>query len=351
MIGRLAALTLLSSVYLIQTAEVLHQIPLTVVKVGGNVALQCPLSEMEGKFFSWYKQPLGYMPQTVATGTYTQPKLIGQFNNPRFKVTEGKAQYFLNISNISKEDEATYFCQNGTAYSSSFVTGIFLAVNDHNQQKSFYVKQSPETESVKPGDSVTLQCSLLSKTKGNTDQCPGEHSVYWFRSGSGESHPGIIYTHSDEEEERSCVYNLSKTIENSSDTGTYYCAVVMCGEILFGEGTKVETRCELDPVILVLGVLLACCATVIVVLIFYVNGKRVCKHCKGATSAVCNPGHDKSTVDQSTYLDDDGEAVNYAALNFSTRKVKKVKNKRESPPECVYSAVRADFHTQHHPSR
>ncbi|XP_031159125.1 uncharacterized protein LOC116052506 [Sander lucioperca] len=271
MIGRLAALTVLSSVYLIQTAEVLHQIPLTVVKVGGNVTLQCPLSEMEGKFFSWYKQPLGYMPQTVATGTYTQPKLIGQFNNPRFKVTEGNAQYFLNIRDVSKEDEATYFCMNGTAYSSSFATGIFLAVNDHNQQKSVYMKQSPETESVQPGDSVTLQCSLLSKTKGNTDQCPGEHSVYWFRSGSGESHPGIIYTHSDEEEERSCVYSLSKTIQNSSDTGTYYCAVVTCGEILFGEGTKVETGQEWDPVVIMLGILLALCVIVIAILIFSRN--------------------------------------------------------------------------------
>ncbi len=105
------------------------------------------------------------------------------------------------------------------------------------------VKQRPETASVQPGGSVTLQCSLLSKNKEKV-QCPGEQSVYWFRPGSGESHPSIIYTHrnsSDEQEERSCVYSLSKTIQNSSDAGTYYCAVVTCGEILFGEGTKVET--------------------------------------------------------------------------------------------------------------
>ncbi|KAI3351503.1 hypothetical protein L3Q82_020346, partial [Scortum barcoo] len=117
-------------------------------------------------------------------------------------------------------------------------------LRDHNQQKSVIVKQSPETASVQPGGSVTLQCSLLSKNKENRVQCPGEHSVYWFRAGSGGLHPGIIYTHrnsSDEEEERSCVYSLSKTIQNSSDTGTYYCAVATCGEILFGEGTTVET--------------------------------------------------------------------------------------------------------------
>lgn len=40
---------------------------------------------------------------------------------------------------------------------------------------------------------------------------------------------------------------------------------------------------ELDPVVLVLGVLLACCVTVIVVLTFYVREvrRRACEHCKG----------------------------------------------------------------------
>ena len=117
----------------------------------------------------------------------------------------------------------------------------FLNHADRNQQKSVYVKQNPVTASVQPGDSVTFECSLLSKNKENPDQCPG---VYWFRSGSGETHPSIIYTQrniSDEQEKRSCFYRLSKTIRNSSDDGTYYCAVVTCGEILFGEGTQVET--------------------------------------------------------------------------------------------------------------
>ncbi|XP_039669007.1 uncharacterized protein LOC120566550 [Perca fluviatilis] len=233
MIRRLAVLILLSTMYLIRTAEVPHQISLTVVEVGRNVTLECPVSETGGKFFYWYKQPLGYTFQRVVAEILSKLAIDKQFNNSRFTVTKRDAQYFLTITNISKEDEATYFCHYGVTYSESF-NGIFLAVNDLNQQKAVYVKQSPETESVKPGDSVTLQCSLLSKTKGNTDQCPGEHRVYWFRSGSGESHLGIIYTHSDEEEERSCVYSLSKTIQNSSDTGTYYCAVVTCGEILFG---------------------------------------------------------------------------------------------------------------------
>ncbi|XP_054453686.1 uncharacterized protein LOC129090171 isoform X2 [Anoplopoma fimbria] len=346
MIGGLAALILLCTVYLIQTEDVSHQVSLTLVELGGNVTLECPFSMKDDESFIWYKQPLGYMVQTVATVYYGRMTISKEFNNSRLISTKGNAQYFLTIRNISKEDEATYFCLSGNTYSIFPVNGIFLAVKDHNEQKSFYVKQSPETESVQPGGSVTLQCSLVSKNKENRVQCPGEHSVYWFRSGAREFHPSIIHTHSVKQEERSCDYSLSKTIQNSSDTGTYYCAVVTCGEILFGEGTKVETRSKLELVVIVLGVLLACCVTVIVLLILYGKRWKVCEHCK-ATSAAGNPGHDKSTVDQSTDLDVDGDAVNYAALNYSTRKVKRVK-KRESPSECVYSAVRADYHTQLH---
>ncbi|XP_067455933.1 immunoglobulin kappa light chain-like [Thunnus thynnus] len=350
MIEGLTALILLSTASLIQTAEVPHPISLTVVEVGGNVTLQCMVSK-DDRFFRWYKQSLGYMVQTVATQTYNQQKLVGQFNNSRFQVTEGYNEYSLTIRNVSKEDEATYFCQNGTVYSLTLAKGTFLAVNDCNQQKSFYVKQNPETELVQSGKSVALQCAPLSKNKENTDQCPGEHSVYWFRAGSGESHPSIIYTQnrSDEREEKSCVYSLSKTIQDTSDTGTYYCAVVTCGEILFGDGAKVEIR-QLDPVVFVLGALLVCCVTVIAVLIFYMNRSRVCERCKGTMRASHNPGHDKSTVDWSNDLDGEAEAVNYIALNFSTRKVKRERKKRESPPDCVYSTVRADYHTQHHPS-
>ncbi|XP_071314399.1 uncharacterized protein [Trachinotus anak] len=338
MIGKLAALILISTVSLTQTAEVPHLISLTVVEVGENFTLICPVSDTEGKFFHWYKEPLGHMVEKVAAGilgtvTFTEP-----FKDTRFTVTKGKDQSVLTIRNVSKEDEATYFCQNGTAYEQTFVKGIFLAVNDHNQQKDIYVKQSPETASVQLGASMTLQCSLLSTNKGNRVQCPGEHSVHWFRAGSGGFHPGIIYTHSsrrDEQEERSCVYSLSKTIHNSSDAGTYYCAVVTCGQILFGEGTKVETRSGLDPVVLVLGGLLACCVIVILLLIFCVN-QRVCRHCKGATRASHLGGHEGSTVDRSDNVD--GEAVNYAALNFSARKSKRLKM-RESPQECTYAAV------------
>uniref|UniRef100_A0A4W6FCS0 Ig-like domain-containing protein n=1 Tax=Lates calcarifer TaxID=8187 RepID=A0A4W6FCS0_LATCA len=207
--------------------SVSQQISLTVVELGENVTLHCPVAEKDDRSY-WYKLSLGHMAQTVAAVIFEKITITEQFKDPRFTVTKKEAQSLLTIRNVSKEDEATYFCQTGTTFSLTSGSGTFLA------QKSVHVKQSPETASVQLGDPMTLQCSLLSKNKETRVQCPGEHSVHWFRAGSGGSHPGIIYTQrnrSDEEEERSCVYNLSKTIQDSSDSGTYYCAV----------GTKVET--------------------------------------------------------------------------------------------------------------
>lgn len=96
-----------------------------------------------------------------------------------------------------------------------------------------------------PGDSVNLQCSVL------TEKSVGNYSIYWFRHESGDTHPGIIYKHGNINDQceksseidshvQSCIYNLPKKNLSLTDAGTYYCAVVMCGEILFGNGSRLE---------------------------------------------------------------------------------------------------------------
>uniref|UniRef100_G3N6Q9 Ig-like domain-containing protein n=1 Tax=Gasterosteus aculeatus aculeatus TaxID=481459 RepID=G3N6Q9_GASAC len=144
----------------IEAAEV-QQVSLTEAELGGNVTFQCPVSEEEKNVLYWYKQPLGCTIQTVSTRTFTKQTFSPQFNNSRFRVTQDS----LTIMNISKEDEATYFCFTGSQFSPRFGDTVFLAVKDGSLQKSFHVEQSLEAESVLPGDSVTLQCSLVSRDK------------------------------------------------------------------------------------------------------------------------------------------------------------------------------------------
>ncbi|XP_041845339.1 uncharacterized protein LOC121642630 isoform X2 [Melanotaenia boesemani] len=344
MTGGLIALILLNSMCLIQSAELPHLISLTEVELGGNVTLNCSIPDyLENRFIHWYKHSLGRNVLTVASAHYDKIDLTEPSKNQRFLVQKENDKWLLTISSVNKEDEALYFCQSGKQFLQTFNCGFFLAVKDSSQQTSVYVEQTPETAVVRLGDPVTLQCSLLSKNKENTVRCPGEDSVHWFRAGSGKSLPGIVYTHRnsvDGDLRKSCVYRLSRTLHNSTDVGTYFCAVVTCGEILFGSGTKLDERAELDPLVLVLGGLLVCCVTVVIFLLFYIRRRTVCEQCKESKASHC-PGQDTPTAGQLTDLESEVHAVNYAAVDFSRRNVKHGK-KRSVNSNYLYEAVRAD---------
>uniref|UniRef100_A0A3Q3EPW2 Ig-like domain-containing protein n=1 Tax=Labrus bergylta TaxID=56723 RepID=A0A3Q3EPW2_9LABR len=293
-----------------QTVDMQHQISMTVVEPGEDFNLTCSITGLKAGLFYWFKLKFGYMVQTVAAGNFGNVKVGEQFKNSRHTVTVKENLYFLNIRNVSKEDEATYFCQAGTAYEMKVINSTLLAVNDHkNHQNLVYVKQRPEAQSVQAGGSVKLQCSLLSKSKENREQCPGEHSVYWFRAAAGEAHPAVIYTQShrsEEEEKRSCVYNLSKTIHNSSDAGTYYCAVLTCGQILF----------------VIMHVLLCCLQELKQ---FHIIDFMILA---------------QTSQSQNDLLQDaDEAALNYVALDFAARKAKRWTAAREQSLDCTYSGV------------
>ncbi|CDQ70346.1 unnamed protein product [Oncorhynchus mykiss] len=296
-------------VVLIHSEEVPLQIPLTTAQLGESVSLPCFFSETIDYFqwLYWYKQ------------------------------TAVKVGYLLIINNISRSDEAAYFCGIGTVYEIKFRNGTFLSVKGVSQKRSHYqtVEQQPVSDPVHPGDSVTLQCTVLSET------CAGLHRVYWFRAGSGESHPGVIYTpenRSDECEKspetpsptKSCVYSFSKNNLSLSDAGTYYCAVATCGEILFGEGTKLNIikGSTVDPIVLSLGAAVAVCVIVIFILACTKNKRQTCDHCKGKSFYTC------------IYIVPNTDLLNYAALHFSEKKTKRGRKKRETPQETVYSDVR-----------
>ncbi|XP_045062435.1 carcinoembryonic antigen-related cell adhesion molecule 1-like [Coregonus clupeaformis] len=238
------------------------------------------------------------------------------------------------------EDEAMYYCAIGIEMTVEFRDGTFLYLKG-NRQKSDYqtVEQQPESDPVYPGDYVTLQCTVLSET------CTGEHSVYWFRAGSGESHPGVIYTpgnRSDECEKspetpsptKSCVYSLSKNNLSLSDSGTYYCAVATCGKILFGNGTKLNIKGNtVDPIVLSLGAAVAFCVILIFILACTKTKRQTCDHCKASVSQ--HTHHDDNLSPEQS-----SDMLNYTALNFSERKTKRGRKKRETPQESVYSDVR-----------
>uniref|UniRef100_A0A4W6FA23 Ig-like domain-containing protein n=1 Tax=Lates calcarifer TaxID=8187 RepID=A0A4W6FA23_LATCA len=257
-------------------------IPLITVHLGEPVTFTCvlPGTELSSRQLYWYKQSAGDTLKLIVTlWKSTKPEFTPEFSESRLQVNDHRSFINLTIVKTIQEDEGMYHCAIVEWIETKW-SGTYLLV------------KGKLSDPVHPGESVTLQCSVLSDKT-----CSGDHSVYWFRAGSNKSHPNIIYTDGNKSNEcekkpdahsppKRCVYHFSKNV-SSSDSGTYYCAVATCGEIIFGDGTKLEIE--------------------------------------GNCIIVGTEAEDK---------------LNYVALNFSERKATRGRKKREFAEDSVYSQVR-----------
>ncbi|XP_060722024.1 uncharacterized protein LOC132843006 [Tachysurus vachellii] len=211
------------------------------VKTGDDVTINCGMSS--DKAIVWFKHSFGKVPQLVGRTVekYFRP------NDKCFSVTDEKL-FILNITNVKEEDTGTYYCVEMLGTSPDFTSGTLLVVEDEEMKRI-----PPAVTVFEKGESLTLQCSV----QAITSSCE-ELSVYWFRHGSGESDPGIIYTHGNASDEckksseagsppQTCVYTLPKRKLTTSSKEMLYCAVAECGQILFGNGVKAaDTRASND---------------------------------------------------------------------------------------------------------
>ncbi|XP_034532676.1 uncharacterized protein LOC117807471 [Notolabrus celidotus] len=207
------------------------------VTAGDNVTLKCFYDSEVAMHFSWYRQILGGGPELLSTiYKYDKPTKVSPWmeKNPRFSLQRMERTNHLLISDVQFSDSASYFCGSSHSNIVEFGDGVFLSVEGANLKE---IDQRPAFKMVQPGSSVTLNCTV------HTGSCDDKHSVYWFRQGSLK---GILHTQGDRRKQvstpgspsQSCVYHLQKVNLSSSDTGTYYCAVASCGDILFGNGSK-----------------------------------------------------------------------------------------------------------------
>ncbi|KAJ8337708.1 hypothetical protein SKAU_G00366740 [Synaphobranchus kaupii] len=218
------------------------------VQPGASVTLQCTVhtETCAGEHsVYWFRQGSGESPPGII---YTHGTRSDECQRSSGAVSPTQScVYNFPKRSLSLFDAGTYYCAVATCGEILFGHGTKLDFEGSESQSRTVVLQQPESDSVQPGDSVTLQCTV------HTETCAGEHSVYWFRQGSGESPPGIIYTHGNRSDEcqrssgavsptQSCVYNFPKRNLSRSDAGTYYCAVATCGKILFGNGTKLDFK-------------------------------------------------------------------------------------------------------------
>uniref|UniRef100_A0A671Y0N0 Ig-like domain-containing protein n=1 Tax=Sparus aurata TaxID=8175 RepID=A0A671Y0N0_SPAAU len=214
---------------------------LTTVQLGEPVTFTCVLPSDEfRRDIYWYKQSVGDdLKLIVALRNNYKPVFRPEFPESRLDLKVEKNISNLTIFSTTEEDEGMYHCT-FIDLNKNICSGTYLSLKG-----KYVICLLQSSDPVRPGDLKTLQCSVLSDS--DTKTCPGDHSVFWFRVGSDKSHPNILYTDGNRRDEcedrsdtqKSCVHHFSKNI-SSSDAGTYYCAVATCGEILFGNGAKVD---------------------------------------------------------------------------------------------------------------
>ncbi|XP_051810421.1 uncharacterized protein LOC127535764 [Acanthochromis polyacanthus] len=225
-----------------------HNFVTETVGVGQNVTLTCTRQRSSHKeTLYWIRLVSGKYPEFMG-GTHTFD-YDGVNKTPYITTKQGPGAFILQIHETQLSDSGFYYCIKVNQLNMEFVNTTFLRIKGPEPDINDII-QVPPSDPEHPGDPVTLQCSVLSDSEKKT--CPEQqHRVFWFRAGSDESHPSFMYADGNSQDEcetnpeaqspQKCVYSFSKTV-TSSDAGTYYCAVATCGQILFGNGTKLDIK-------------------------------------------------------------------------------------------------------------
>ncbi|XP_062249548.1 uncharacterized protein LOC133958659 [Platichthys flesus] len=304
--------------------------------VGDEVNLTCrrERSDFTAQKLFWIRLVSGNLPEFLG-GTHSFD-YDGVNETPHFTVKQEPGSFVLYINKAKPSDAGGYYCMEQLQLDMKLLIGTFLKIKGPEPDITAVI-QVPPSDPVGSGDSVTLQCSVLSDSDNRT--CPTYDKLYWFRA--NESHPSLVYVHGSSGDEcdesleahspHRCVFNFCKSF-SSSDFGTYYCAVVTSGEFLFGRGIKLENEVvnmwnvqKTNTVLCLLSAALAISLIFIVVLI----QERTCDCCKAGvslqTEAAAVGGNPPS---QQRHED----SLVYSTATFSRRKAGKT---------TVYSDVRA----------
>nr|XP_029132290.1 uncharacterized protein LOC109980137 [Labrus bergylta] len=245
--------------------------------------------------------------------------------------------FWYKVSSMPSE-QTFFFLHETTFFCFDLLVCWFHAGNTERTTELRVVQEPTVSDQLRPGDLMSLQCSVLSDPDSKT--CPGGHSVLWFRAGSHESRPDIIYTAGNRRDgceersasQKSCVHHFSKNI-SSSDAGTYYCAVDTCGRLLFGDGTKVDVEGKFSlKETTVTFLLCAALALTLIVIAFLIHAIKTNNNASDALGENCD-------VWRRQMLESLKRDQVYSAVVFTVMKSKK--GAKAAEKERIYAAVKA----------
>ncbi|KAF3838701.1 hypothetical protein F7725_010469 [Dissostichus mawsoni] len=159
------------------------------VGVGDDVTLTCSRQQSLNNTLFWIRHGPGNFPEVLG-GTYSFD-YDGVNKTPRITAKQGPGTFLLQISKTEPSDTGVYYCLkiSEMKYSNrrfhlslkTYTLSIYLYFPGPEPDITAII-QGHQSDPVLPGDSVTLQCAVLSESQSKT--CPGETRVYWFRAGS-----------------------------------------------------------------------------------------------------------------------------------------------------------------------
>uniref|UniRef100_A0A8C4XBS4 Ig-like domain-containing protein n=1 Tax=Erpetoichthys calabaricus TaxID=27687 RepID=A0A8C4XBS4_ERPCA len=195
------------------------------VQYGDDVTLECIINRRvfgNAHQVFWIHRTIGGSYQTIRSTHENQRKCAG----------ESQDSFNLSITHLDASALGTYYCGVVTNQLIFCKKKVYFLCTGNETIRGIF--QPPVLRPVQYGDDVTLECIINRGVFGDA------HQVFWIHRTIRGSYQTIRSTHENKRtcESQECVYSLQKKNFSFQDMGTYYCALVTCGEVILGNGTE-----------------------------------------------------------------------------------------------------------------
>uniref|UniRef100_A0A8C4XFU8 Ig-like domain-containing protein n=1 Tax=Erpetoichthys calabaricus TaxID=27687 RepID=A0A8C4XFU8_ERPCA len=178
-------------------------------QLGGSVILECHMPTPSTYTYIWIKLTPGKAPATIAfwSKLYNKDVAFKENGSVKYEVMKSSSSFNLLISHLDASALGTYYC--------GVVKNLLMLLGN--------------------GTEVCLTVGIMINTTWMSDI----QRIHFID----------LYTHENKRtcESQECVYSLQKKNFSFQDMGTYYCALVTCGEVILGNGTEFTEPSKSGP--------------------------------------------------------------------------------------------------------